>query len=219
MDYTEEELTNILTKIANRLANKFKFGYHQTEDMKQQAYVFALEALPRFDSARANNDNKLAALEAFLYTHVHNRLHSFKRDNYMRPGTPCDSCDKTENCTKEECIALQKFYTRNEKKQNVMRPIPLESVNSEGENNMSNLLNPGEDIDIEEIKKIINKELDPHLRQNYIRFIYGLKLTKSKREELVEIIREIIRENVLNNTELKGEQNGRKETSDEKTNE
>ncbi len=221
MDYSEEELTSILTKIANRLANKFKFGYHQTEDMKQQAYVFALEALPRFNPSKAkNNNNKLAALEAFLYTHVHNRLHSFKRDNYMRPETPCDICQ--DDCLKDdraktECKALQKFYTRNEKKQNIMRPIPLESVsNNGGEGNMSHLLNTEEDIDVEQIKNILNKELDPHLRQNYIRYIYGLKLTKQKREELVEVMREIIRGNtgeniVLNNTELNGEQNNDEE--------
>ncbi len=206
MDYSESELTNILTNIANRVAAKFKFGYHQLEDMKQQAYVFALEALPRFDLSKAKVDDKLSALEAFLYTHVHNRLCSFKRDNYMRPEPPCDSCG-IKDCIKEECVALRKFYARNEKKQNIMRPIPLESVNSEGEDNMSNLLDFGEDIDIEEIKLLINKELDPSLRQDYIRFIYGLKLTKPKREALVETIKEII----LNN--FTGEKNDDKKTN------
>ena len=34
---SEQEIIEIIDKIASRLGPKFKFGYHTNEDMKQQA--------------------------------------------------------------------------------------------------------------------------------------------------------------------------------------
>ena len=72
----EDELIAIVDKIANRFANTFKFGYHELEDMKQQAWQVALEGLKDYDGKRP--------LENFLWTHVRNRLYNFKRDNLKR---------------------------------------------------------------------------------------------------------------------------------------
>ena len=44
-DMTEQQLVHTINNIANRLASKFKFGYHELEDMKQQARLFAWEGL------------------------------------------------------------------------------------------------------------------------------------------------------------------------------
>ena len=52
--------------------------------MKQQAAIFALEGLEKYDNKRP--------LENFLWTHVRNRLFNYKRDNYQRPDKPCLSC-------------------------------------------------------------------------------------------------------------------------------
>ena len=41
----EQELIKIMERIANRFASTFKFGYHELEDMKQQAWQVALEGL------------------------------------------------------------------------------------------------------------------------------------------------------------------------------
>ena len=45
----EEELIKTIDKIANRFASTFKFGYHEIEDMKQQAWQVALEGLKDYD--------------------------------------------------------------------------------------------------------------------------------------------------------------------------
>ena len=81
---TEEQVIQTIDNIANRLASKFKFGYHEIEDMKQQARLFAWEGLKNYDGIRP--------LENFLWTHVRNRLYNFKRNNFGRPDKPCDTC-------------------------------------------------------------------------------------------------------------------------------
>ena len=80
----ENELLNVIDIITKKLAYKFKFGYHDIEDMKQQISIFAIEGLKNYDHKRP--------LENFLWTHVRNRLFNYKRDNYQRPDKPCYSC-------------------------------------------------------------------------------------------------------------------------------
>ena len=71
---TDEAFLEALNIVTKRLVYKFKFGYHEIEDMKQQAAVFAIEALEKYDHKRP--------LENFLWVHVRNRLFNFKRDNF-----------------------------------------------------------------------------------------------------------------------------------------
>ena len=49
---TEEQVLQIINNITNRLAGKFKFGYHEIEDMKQQARLFAWQGLENYDGIR-----------------------------------------------------------------------------------------------------------------------------------------------------------------------
>lgn len=83
---TEQEVTDIIHRVARRFSYKFRFGYHDTEDIYQQSSLFACEALPRFTPGRN--------LEKFLNTHVKNRLCNYKRDNFERLNSPCEECKK-----------------------------------------------------------------------------------------------------------------------------
>ena len=100
-DMSEEQVLQIINDISNRLAAKFKFGYHEIEDMKQQARMFAWEALDRYDGVRP--------LENFLWTHVRNRLYNFKRNNYSRLEKPCDTCEFFKN---NRCIIFKRIFSR-----------------------------------------------------------------------------------------------------------
>ena len=73
---SDEEVTEIILKVAQKLAPKYVFASYDVEDIEQEAFIIALEALSRYDSGKP--------LENFLYTHVNNRLKNFKRDNYFR---------------------------------------------------------------------------------------------------------------------------------------
>ena len=73
---TEDQVVDIITKVAHRLAPKFTFAFYETEDIEQEAFMLGVEALARYDEGKP--------LENFLYTHISNRLKNFKRDNYYR---------------------------------------------------------------------------------------------------------------------------------------
>lgn len=49
---TEEDFLKVLDNISKRLGHKFRFGYHDFEDMKQQAAIFAMEGLEKYDNTR-----------------------------------------------------------------------------------------------------------------------------------------------------------------------
>jgi len=73
---TEQQVIETITKVADRQAAKFRFGYYEVEDMRQEAFIIAMDALDRYDEKRP--------LENFLAVHVNNRLKNFKRDNFYR---------------------------------------------------------------------------------------------------------------------------------------
>ena len=179
-NHTEEEVVAIIDRVVSKVAVKFKFGYHDLDDMQQQARLFALECLPRYDSNRP--------LENFLWVHVHNRLFNFKRDNYERPSVPCHTCplfDKSlrNGCQKYsdkvECTPFKHWFTRNSAKKNLMRPVELEVVCSEHESHHKDIVI--DDVIMKEITDIINIHLDVGLRSDYIRLKYGLRIPKYKR--------------------------------------
>ena len=73
---TEQDVVSIINRIATRLAPKFTFAFFEIEDIQQEAYLIAVEALERYDEDKP--------LENFLFAHINNRLKNFKRDNYYR---------------------------------------------------------------------------------------------------------------------------------------
>ena len=83
---SEAELRHAVEIVCYRLTAKFRFGYHDLEDMRQEAYILALEVLRsgKYDSNRP--------LTTFLYVHIHNRLYNFKRRHYARLTPPCARC-------------------------------------------------------------------------------------------------------------------------------
>ena len=179
----EEELLLVLDKITKKLIHKFKFGYHSVEDMKQQATVFALEALDRYDGKRP--------LENFLWTHVRNRLFNFKRNNYQRPDSPCTGCKfhdqymkKSESgclqySSKLDCNLYNSWYSRNERKKNIMQPSQIENE-QEVFHNSINIDN----IENQEIIKFLDKNISSDYREYYLKLKHGVKIKKDKFDKL-----------------------------------
>lgn len=186
---TEEEFLAVLDNITKRLANKFKFGYHSYEDMCQQAAIFALEGLDKYDNQRP--------LENFLWTHVRNRLFNFKRDNYNRPDKPCLTCpffnksNPDNHCNKYEnpldCTIYYKWIKRNDNKKNIMKPTTLEEAYNGSDTFFNNL------TDNEAIKKIEDLLTGEH-REIYLKLKHGVKVSKSQIKKLKSFISDIIDE-------------------------
>ena len=89
-----DDANDIIERVSSRLAQKFRFGYHTIDDMKQQAALFAWEGIyDSWDDSRP--------LENFLWIHVRNRLYNFKRNNYGRPEKPCEYTKHLAECGTE----------------------------------------------------------------------------------------------------------------------
>ena len=182
----------VINNIANRLANRFRFGYHDLNDMRQQARLFALEGLEKYDGVRP--------LENFLWTHVRNRLFNFKRDKYARPTKPCLDCvhmtDNDVDCVKynnlQECQVYSKWIKRNLQKKNLMNFIDLNGVKDEHEKTMSFSYNLDNIIEHKEILKIINDELPIALRPIFKKLQFGIKLNKSQKNKIQDVLKEIL---------------------------
>ena len=198
--YTETEVLEVFERIATRIAKKFKFGYHEVEDMKQQIFLEILKPdkngitiLEKFDPEKGNS------LDSFLWIHARNRLHNFKRDNYSRLDKPCFNCPlkayKNKECTKyskiTDCEYYYRWFRRNEKKKTLI-----------GSNNISNSevhqeekYSPDESLFAGEIYKLIDKHIPISQRPEWIKFTNKIKIPKVKREKLMESIIQILKEN------------------------
>lgn len=187
----EKEFLDAVDKITKKLIYKFKFGYHEAEDMKQQATIFAIQGLKHYDKKRP--------LENFLWTHVRNRLFNYKRDNYQRPDKPCIGCpffdkhyNKSDNqCSKfrdkMECEPYNNWESKNNSKKNIMKPLAIDSLYD-----TPNSFSPNEIIKNKEIFDIIDKKLPIKLRPAYLNFMANQKIPKKEYTLLIETIQQIL---------------------------
>ena len=168
---TEKEVLRIIDKIAERYAYKFRFGYFEADDIRQEAKIIAMEALSRYDETRP--------LENFLAVHVKNRLNNFKRDKYYRQT-------KTDSNTQEQ---------HNNSKKYLMEPLDISNIRDEDEQNMRVADGFVKEFEEKEIFNIINETLDVDLRGDYLRMRDGCYVPKPRREKILEEINNILREN------------------------
>ena len=72
---TKEQVVDTIQVVVGRIAPKYTFYGYLVDDLKQEAFIICMEALPRYDEARP--------LENFLSVHLSNRLKNFVRDNHF----------------------------------------------------------------------------------------------------------------------------------------
>lgn len=192
----ESDFLAALETISKRLIYKFKFGYHEIEDMKQQAAIFALEGLEQYDNKRP--------LENFLWTHVHNRLFNFKRDNYFRPDNVCIGCpffdpkckvsknQCSEYTNKNECSIYSQWEDRNKIKKNLMKPSNIETENT---NSLKTNNDIGDKVGNNEIINLIENNIHTKFRETYLKVKNGAKVHKQDLLKLQKHIQDILEEN------------------------
>lgn len=193
---SEEDFLKTLDIITKKLVYKFKFGYHDVDDMKQQAAIFALEGLEKYDYSRP--------LENFLWTHVRNRLFNYKRDNYQRPDKPCLTCPlyrpnhEISDCAqfndKLNCHAYKIWFKRNDSKKNIMKPGYIEDNDpaTQSQSFIENIAN-------QEIITYLEENLPTKYREIYLKLKYGLKITKNDKTKLQNYIKNNILPNFRKN--------------------
>lgn len=203
----ESEFLEVLDNISKRLVHKFKFAYHSFDDMKQQAAIFALEGLEKYDKKRP--------LENFLWTHVRNRLFNYKRNNYQRPDKPCFSCplfDKLyknsnnqclEYVNKEDCELYSAWKKRNETKKNIVQPAYIEDeINYSTKNyDISDV------IQDKEIVNFLDDNIGHEYREYYLKLKHGSKVPKQQLNKLKQHIQKLMENTKWAKNSLRNEDN------------
>lgn len=182
---TESEVITVIDNVANRLARRFKFGYHSIEDMAQQARLFAWEGLVDYNGKHP--------LENYLWIHVRNRLCNFKRDNYMRFDGPCETCRKRNRCDEpDKCKTHIAWHEKQIAKINVEQPLRIDVIDDEGEQHMFDNINVFNDILIDEVMDIVDREIPINMRADLIKLRRGLKVSKHRKAKLQWILQTIL---------------------------
>lgn len=155
---TEEQVLEIITRVAARLSPKYVFGYFGREDIEQEAILMGYDALTRWDGVRP--------LENFVYTHINNRLKTFKRDNYYRL-----------NAGSAEAIQ--------QAKKNIMDPISIDSVN---------VLKLVPEDEYAEARAYIDDFLPVQYRKDYLRLCCGVKISKPVKLKVLSVLSSLLKE-------------------------
>ena len=194
----EAEFLSIVDIIAKKSAYKFKFGYHDFDDMKQQISIFALEGLKNYDHKRP--------LENFLWTHVRNRLFNYIRDNYQRPDKPCVTCplydphlkNSTSGCceykNKDDCNLYSSWLSRNSTKKNLMHLTTIDEVKDYGNAFSSDDSLLFNNIATNEILSLLDYHLTGEDRVIYLKVKGGAKVSKSDMDKLAIKLKQIIKD-------------------------
>jgi len=111
-------------------------------------------------------------LENFLAVHVNNRLKNFKRDNFYRINNE-----------------------KHESKKLLMYPIDISRVRDEKESNMNTSDEFVQGVETAELFSLIDKHLDINMREDYLKMINGVYVSKVRRQQVKEVILELIRDN------------------------
>tara|TARA_Y100001938_G_scaffold150688_1_gene242824 strand:+ start:2207 stop:2803 length:597 start_codon:yes stop_codon:yes gene_type:complete len=194
---TEEEVLKVIDKTVAYLAPSFKFGYFDIEDMKQEGFIFCLDALKSFNFKKSNQDELSNALFTFLKTHVRWRFLNMRRKQLARIEPPACSCDlcKTDSANRLDCKKYSNWVKRNMAKRSLMEPFDVDELYSK---EVSGNLNFTDSLTSSEVRKILDQHIPAAIRVDYRKFIDGDSLSKNKVENLVQEIKNILNEYYFN---------------------
>lgn len=162
-----QEQMLIITKVIDRMAPKYTFGFYELEDIKQESYIICINALENYDNNRP--------LENFLAKHLSNRLKDLKRNKYFRHNTNNDNHQKL-NESKKKLMDLKQFC------QIAEYDHPLEIPHLEEK------LNSSEALDL------VMDKIGPSLRNDFLRMANDVTISQNKRQAVIAKVKEILGE-------------------------
>ncbi len=202
--YTEDEVLECIQRAVNGLVSNFHFGYFDEDDLRQEGFIFACEALPRFDP----NNAKGCGLTNFLRIHVRNKFLNLRRDKFHRNSPPCLVCpfQVADNVCSEfedsiECSKWIGWNVRNQAKRSLVESCDASKVTH---------IAPIEESDVctrlshAELLRCVSNKIPLALRADYCRLLEGARLSKPRREIVVAAVR-VIAEELLHDDEIEVE--------------
>lgn len=196
---TEEEVLNAIQTAAAALI-RFKFGPHDEDDIRQQAAMFAIQAINdgKYDPRPGPDGKPTRPLVNFIFTHSRNRLINFIRDTFRRADPPCRSChdslpDQTQHPDGRYCEKYSQWLKRNCAKQSICCPADISELGDACGVGSDEVV---EEVETKELLKLIDTKLPTSIRGDYLRLRDGESLPKARRVEVENAVREIIKESL-----------------------
>ena len=155
---TEQQVTDQIMTVVNRIASKYTFYGYTVDDLKQEAFIICMDALNRYDGERR--------LENFLSVNLSNRLKNFVRDNHFTNNDPPGRI-------------------------NVLRPAQLDNEDSLEEV----CIDESGGIDMKDMIGIINRDLPPSMRMDYLKMINDVYIPVARKEYIKNTIKSILEDN------------------------
>lgn len=192
---SEAQVLASIEKCVSILARSFAFGYYTPEDMMQEARLFCLECLPKFDPTRN--------LDAFLYSATKHHLINLHRDKFKRADSPCKVCHKSESsggtfkpCTGTEkyCGRYSDWKQRNNSKAKLVNPSNIEHVTDEQAERLGFCCQSEaeEACEIKETLELIDLHLPAELRSIYLKMRDGVSVPKDAAKAVTNAVRSIL---------------------------
>lgn len=195
---TEAEVMETIENTINNLLSGIRpFGYYSKRDgdLKQQAWVYAIEALStgRYDESRP--------LGGFLRTCIINKFISLSRDKFRRTEIPCTKCpffDKEGKKSQSNCLAFDNrlkcpkykvYHKRNQLKMNIMN-LKADPI---FEDTLSRDYKPFLDIENREFALHIREQLTIESKVVFDDLINDRKIKKVELDKLRLEVYEIIK--------------------------
>jgi len=198
---TEEEVLYSIEVIVKGLSYKYRFGYYDIDDIRQEARTAAIKGLEKYDPTKGK-------LQTFLWTHVKNQLFNLKRNKFERHDKPCFNCplkaydpdclNSDNQCTafddKLNCKPYYNWLKNNSAKKNLMSPVTIDNVQMEHESNMKEESDIVEDINTANIISLLDSKIPVNLRPLWIKMKNDIKINKADRGKILSAIQEILEE-------------------------
>lgn len=189
---TEDEVLATIEHIAAKLAPTFHIPGLDVDDLSQQARLFALELLPRYDPRPGEDGRPTQPLENFLMVGVKRRLINCRRDRWKRADSPCAACHDGRPCGPDGryCDKYRAWHERQERKARVRRPEPLKDGKHDRRDGRDVL---GE-AEVNELLLLVDLKLGVELRATYLQLRAGKSVPKPRRVAVENAVRGILRD-------------------------
>jgi len=185
--YTEETVLQVMQTVLNQLCRAFRFGYYDMEDMRQEGYIYGMEALPQYKENRSS-------LSTFLHNHIRNRFINMQRNKLERRTPPCLVCPfyNDIHCNTftntDKCKRWRGWFKRNQSKRSLMETSIYDDEKS------FSVIDLLDNLVAKEALDILDRNMPLDLRADYRRLIDGAAVPKARRDKVYEVARNILLE-------------------------
>ena len=177
---TESGVIDTINQVANLVAPQFVFGFNTVEDNRQNAWVFALEQLDKYQQYDENGNER--PLANFIYTVVFRKFLNLYRNKFHKP---CP-VEIVSGVMPEDEARFERWKEKNTSLKNILLPTAL----AEGVHSYEDFAS--KQVELNEISNIIDEKLSVKLRSWYLKIKSGVPIPYNKRTAVIKEIQTIL---------------------------